>query len=40
MSQPQHPNVHLLLALDPIAIRGFDRDVTNQHIGMSIGLTA
>jgi hypothetical protein len=40
MNKPQHPNVPFLLALNPIYIQGLDQDLTSQHIGMTIGLTA
>lgn len=39
MSQPPHSNVNRLLALDPIIIRGLDRNSTSRHLGRSDGMT-
>jgi hypothetical protein len=39
MNQLPHPNVTRLLALDPIFIKGLDRDSTIRHLGWSDGLT-
>ena len=39
MNQQTHPNVAHLLALDPMTIRGLNRDATNRHLGWSDGLT-
>lgn len=39
MDQPTNANVVGLLALDPIAIRGFNRDSTIRHLGWSDNMT-